>query len=663
MSVIESKARNVGFGWEAIDIFLFSNGQNSSPPRKYHLRTDELDWWEATLNHLAKSHYGSSHTAIELYTLSGSRIEGPQELCDGMPCVAVVPPDTFTDAGYENYLMKASRSFEKRKIKNANMTDQAEVRISDSPQIDNEKQQPVYATDHTTLNAPEKSITEPTATLKSLKSTVQKSVLPNMRNEKRRSILARTSFMKTQIKSTKNFNQDSQRKRSLKTNEPISETTDKSNENKSLSASPPIGVPTSTPKSSMTNTPLRCHTMVTVNSKDLFTDYLPLENLISEKQILLLEEASNLYQNPVHEVKSVKLDAYVVPTNMEEVNNCVDSIAKTRVDEEIQTKIETSSCEVNTALYSPPSNSKIKVIAATVASQSNIMKCDTPLGDNYIAVINKGDAVNLKLQIEVQNGSSHTNKQSSSNWKNVRETNSLSDIFKKRKSSNTGDDVVTATKSLESVVCGINECYTKVVVVQCSCCGNKTTMARADKVPVYKDPNGFFILIPTTPQQENHSCLCFRDENPCPDKNAMSALCVEEFCKPESSAIYPCVQEVGMVMTLTGSFGSQTEEQQRNGADKCIVAKTVLGNMMSRNKERYTVDECMTSPSRIKQKLEYMVATANIDRSLSRGIIGRVDSYTQTEWCSILLEAHLHEDGRYSFHFPSLQALKHYSLI
>lgn len=56
---------------------------------------------------LKKNNY--RHTAIELYTLNGNRIEDPRELCDGMPCVAVVPPDTFTDAGYEKYLMKASR--------------------------------------------------------------------------------------------------------------------------------------------------------------------------------------------------------------------------------------------------------------------------------------------------------------------------------------------------------------------------------------------------------------------------------------------------------------------------------------------------------------------------------------------------------------------------
>lgn len=45
--------------WDAIDIFVFTNGQQHSPPRKYHLRNEELSWWKATLNYLARSQYGS----------------------------------------------------------------------------------------------------------------------------------------------------------------------------------------------------------------------------------------------------------------------------------------------------------------------------------------------------------------------------------------------------------------------------------------------------------------------------------------------------------------------------------------------------------------------------------------------------------------------------
>ncbi|KAJ2943866.1 hypothetical protein O0L34_g8192 [Tuta absoluta] len=44
---------------DEIDIYLFSNGQRYSPPRKYHLRTDDLKQWKATLCILARKQYGS----------------------------------------------------------------------------------------------------------------------------------------------------------------------------------------------------------------------------------------------------------------------------------------------------------------------------------------------------------------------------------------------------------------------------------------------------------------------------------------------------------------------------------------------------------------------------------------------------------------------------
>lgn len=55
----EAKVPENGNDWKSIDIFLFSNGQQFSPPRKYHLVTQQLNWWNTTLNFLAKAQYGS----------------------------------------------------------------------------------------------------------------------------------------------------------------------------------------------------------------------------------------------------------------------------------------------------------------------------------------------------------------------------------------------------------------------------------------------------------------------------------------------------------------------------------------------------------------------------------------------------------------------------
>lgn len=52
-----AKVPDVEKDW-SIEIYLFSNGQQFSPPRKYYLRANELILWETTLNQLAQSHYG-----------------------------------------------------------------------------------------------------------------------------------------------------------------------------------------------------------------------------------------------------------------------------------------------------------------------------------------------------------------------------------------------------------------------------------------------------------------------------------------------------------------------------------------------------------------------------------------------------------------------------
>ncbi|CAG4921862.1 unnamed protein product [Colias eurytheme] len=103
--------------WNALDIFIFSNGQHCTPPRKYHLQSDELKNWDSTLRCLAHSQYGSLHSLIELYSVEGKKVDGPLELSNDAAYVAVTPPDPFIQAGYDKYLLKASRSWEKRQEK------------------------------------------------------------------------------------------------------------------------------------------------------------------------------------------------------------------------------------------------------------------------------------------------------------------------------------------------------------------------------------------------------------------------------------------------------------------------------------------------------------------------------------------------------------------
>ncbi|CAH4030875.1 unnamed protein product [Pieris brassicae] len=115
--MVEARVPDVLRDWNAMDIFIFSNGQQYSPPRKYHLCADDLKFWDSTVSFLAHSQYGSLHSKIELYTIEGRKVEGPLELHNDAAYVAVTPPDPFIQSGYDKYLLKASRSWEKRQEK------------------------------------------------------------------------------------------------------------------------------------------------------------------------------------------------------------------------------------------------------------------------------------------------------------------------------------------------------------------------------------------------------------------------------------------------------------------------------------------------------------------------------------------------------------------
>lgn len=46
---------------------------------------------------------------IDLYTIEGDKVETPMQLSHNTAYVAVIPTDIFIDAGYEKYLIKATR--------------------------------------------------------------------------------------------------------------------------------------------------------------------------------------------------------------------------------------------------------------------------------------------------------------------------------------------------------------------------------------------------------------------------------------------------------------------------------------------------------------------------------------------------------------------------
>ncbi|XP_063829380.1 uncharacterized protein LOC135078749 [Ostrinia nubilalis] len=113
--------------WQNVDIFVFSNGQHQTPPRKYHLASEDLNSWSSTLMTLAHSQYEGVFSSIDLYTVEGQRVQTPIQISNGSAYVAVPPRDTFIPAGYSEYLLRATRSREKRQSKSSNNA-QMEVR-------------------------------------------------------------------------------------------------------------------------------------------------------------------------------------------------------------------------------------------------------------------------------------------------------------------------------------------------------------------------------------------------------------------------------------------------------------------------------------------------------------------------------------------------------
>ncbi|XP_072936213.1 uncharacterized protein [Epargyreus clarus] len=74
--------------------------------------------------------YNCRHSTIDIYTTDGRKINGPLELINGAAYVAVEPPDTFVDTGYEEYLLKASRSWDKRLVQKSYNSDTKDPKLN-----------------------------------------------------------------------------------------------------------------------------------------------------------------------------------------------------------------------------------------------------------------------------------------------------------------------------------------------------------------------------------------------------------------------------------------------------------------------------------------------------------------------------------------------------
>ncbi|XP_075978847.1 uncharacterized protein LOC142978327 isoform X2 [Anticarsia gemmatalis] len=636
----EAKVPNDLSKWESIDIYLFSNGQQYSPPRKYHLRAEELNWWQSTLNHLARLHYGSLHKSIELYGIDGKKVEGPLQLIDGTYYVAVVPPDAFIDASYEKYLIKASKSWEKSQAKKANGSSIV-VKKTGPPQIDSSTEA-VVTPELTAIKTPDENadvVVESIIAIPRKSNTPKPDVvetkqprksiigLPksHSKTERRRSSGAHTAFVKTPSSQIKNNSRKPLTRIPIKVN---GQTIGSAIKPKVVSKYKAASPPTSTVPNSLA--PI-------VNTE-------PVDNLISDRDIIVISTDTHLYKNPESDNKSMKLDAYQIPIADNVIIATVGSIE--HVNEEAQTAVEQSTREVNTpdadVLYT---DSKLQVAPVTLVERNIAVTCDIPLEDNYIAIINKGDPVNLSMNLGYQTIGIQDAIQTKSNYNVVQNKSSLTDIKTREVSLNSEDgNAVKQTKSLQSVPNDFNKNFAKVIVVQCGCCGNTAAVPHLVTMPVFKTEEDFFILMPSPVKEEIQGCQRSVNNSPQNNKSKTNEIYTESATRIRSPTYFPCVpQGVGLVMTV----GSQTDAYK---SEAMVTKETACVH-----EDQCNVVNCTTSYSQTMERTEVITSVTNIRAP--------VDVSTQTAWCSILLEATRHEDGRYSFHLPPLQVLKCFSLL
>lgn len=254
--------------------------------------------------------------------------------------------------------------------------------------------------------------------------------------------------------------------------------------------------------SSPTTTDAYQNTTSTSSDKGLTTDTANLDNLICNKEIVVI--GPDIPKNMESEITCYLESTHYSATD--EVVSCF--IMQNTAEEEVQTNTDQGTEKVETSDVGVAKSDSKKEIPAS-SQNTNAINCHIPLEDNFIAVINKGDAVNLNLTIELKKSDTCEPVGTTSNIgpRFARKVSSLTNIFKKEKLLDLKDEETTVqTKSLQSIISSVNDCFAKVVVVQCACCGNNTTVPRIDSMPVYKDDNGFFILMPgpTPTPGDNH---------------------------------------------------------------------------------------------------------------------------------------------------------------
>ncbi|XP_046974572.1 putative uncharacterized protein DDB_G0282499 [Vanessa cardui] len=596
-----------GFGrqklgdWDSIDIFVFSNGQQYSPPRKYHLESDYLKCWEATKSFLARSQYGSKHSVVDLYLLDGKKVEGPLELKNSAAYVAVEPPDSFIPAGYEKYLYKASRSWEKRQGK-----------LSNSYIVERTDKTGTFL-DITTLEQIERIV--------SLKSDSSKADSNKADNQSQRTV-ERPTFSKL---NSPNIDRLYQKKKS-------------SDNERNSSLSKKRLSPSKLAKNDFVKTKNNLRSQKHVTK--------PLSPQYSRNQRKLIrgnrvENKVNPKRNNFHAPETennAKLNNIFNNTNVE--NNIFENIPNKDLRNGSQVYKNNESDEKSVLLVANPNNittdgnttKKIFEVSKDNANDDVLIPRDTGnaksihiTGEktNLLPLENNKQNLNIKLRIKLENLRSPLLPEDGNTLEKNR---SLITLIKKEMASQVNIDVI-----LDKDILNLNN-YLFL--------NGKSKESNINKheesVPCNDDLKDIFVhctydnFYPKLIKKDSHRQNIFILPK------EISEHLMKSSCKCDHKNVEKFDKGIQKSLSSSGDDGLHSSKIDKNKID--IPTKTNFQSELQGDVNIVDTNVPTLMPKTFDEKS------------------------TQTEWCNIVLQAKIHEEGRYSFHLPALSLLKQYNI-
>lgn len=263
-------------------------------------------------------------------------------------------------------------------------------------------------------------------------------------------------------------------------------------------------LPECLPYERITPPALTFSTIEIINQESFLRNRAPLENIIDEQGISTVSTATHSLKQPESEITTTSridtvkhvIEANIPQETQTEVIYVGKNLASTSISVEVQTSTEALDTQQHAQQMSATNTAKVNSgICCPCCQRDRVVDPDT----NTVPILNKGDAVNLKLNIEVRN----IIKSVYSCAKNCQRSQSLTDTKTSEKESQitVDDHFLLRRDSLQSIFCknyfqnyGF-DCSPNVMVVQCAGCGRLNNPPRGKTPQCCENNSKYFVLL------------------------------------------------------------------------------------------------------------------------------------------------------------------------